>query len=67
MLVREELPHFVDVFLSCDHEKSVFQCGPLKVPEVDLPIIVHVDLVKDSHNYCISIAILEFWRLLQEF
>ena len=67
VLIGEELPHFVDIFLSSDHEKSVFQCGPLKVPEIDLAIIVHVNLIKDSHYNCVSIAVLEFRRLLQEF
>lgn len=67
MLIREELSDFIDVFLGCDHEKSVFQCRPLKVPEIDLSIVIHINFVEYSHDHCVGITILEFWGLLQEF
>ena len=66
MLIREEFSDLVYVLLPGNHEKSLFQCGPLKVPEIDLSIVIHVYLVKDPHNHSIRISILKLWCLLQE-
>jgi|LauGreDrversion4_2_1035121.scaffolds.fasta_scaffold91441_3 hypothetical protein len=66
VLIGEILANFVDIFFSCYIEEHILKIGTLEVTETYLPIIIDVNLVEDSHNHSISIAILEFWCRLKE-
>ena len=66
VLVREILANLVDVFLRAHLLQHVKQVRVFKVAPRDLPVVVRVESVKDAHDYCVGVALLELWRLLEE-
>ena len=67
VLIGEILSHFVDVFLCADKVQCFEEVGVFEVPVSDLPIIIGVKTVKDSHDDCVGVSLLELGSLLQEF
>jgi len=67
MLVREVLPHHVDVVLVAYLMESLHQIRQLEVAPRNLVIIIGVDDEEYSHDHGVCVAILELGSGLQEF
>ena len=67
MLVREVLPHYVDVVLITYLMESLHQIRQLEVAPRNLVIIIGIHDEEYSHNYGVRVTILELWSGLQEF
>lgn len=67
VLIRKVLSDLIDV-LFCGHsEEDVLQIRSLEVSVGYPSVIIHVDLVKNTHNHCVRVAVLKFWCRLQKF
>ena len=67
MLVREVLPHHVDIILATHLIESLHQIRQLEVTPRDLVIIIGIDDEEYSHDHGVGVAVLELGRGLQEF
>ena len=59
VFVREVLPNLIYVFFVGHLEEDIGQIRVLKVAPRDLPVVVSVELVKNAHNDCVSVPLLE--------
>ena len=66
MLVRKVLTYNIDVILIAHLEERLHEIGQFEIAPCDFIVIIGVDYKKYTHDYRISVAILEFWCRLQE-
>ena len=66
MLVRKVLTNNVYVVFIADLEERFHEIGQFEIAPCDFIVIIGVHYKKYTHYYRISVAILEFWRRLQE-
>lgn len=66
MLVRKVLTHNIDVILIAHLEKRLHEIGQFEISPCNLVVIIGVHYKKYTHDYRISVAVLEFWCRLQE-
>ena len=66
MLVRKVLAHDVDVVFIADLEECLHKIWQFEIAPCNLVVIIGVNYKKYTHDYGICIAVLEFWRRLQE-
>ena len=66
MLVRKVLTNNVYVVFIADLEERFHEIGQFEIAPCDFIVIIGVHYKKYTHDYRISVAVLEFWCRLQE-
>lgn len=67
MLVTEVGSYLINVLFRADNLKHVEQVGVLEVTIRNFSVVIRVERVKYPHDYCVCVALLKLWRLLEEF